>query len=57
MSNLVNKQRYILDFALSSLLRRKGRNLALVAVYTLVVFALGSVMYLPRPSKMKPPCS
>ncbi|RJR47289.1 MAG: FtsX-like permease family protein [Deltaproteobacteria bacterium] len=45
MSYLVNKQRNILDFALSSLLRRKGKNLALVAVYTLVVFALASVMF------------
>lgn len=45
MGHLVNKQRNILDFALSSLLRRKGKNLALVAVYTLVVFALASVMF------------
>jgi ABC-type lipoprotein release transport system permease subunit len=40
-------QRYrnILDFALSSLLRRKGRNLALICVYTLVVFVLASLIF------------
>ena len=40
-------QRYrnILDFALSSLLRRKGRNLALLGVYTLVVFVLASLIF------------
>lgn len=39
------KQRNIIDFALSSLLRRKGKNAALVAVYVLVVFVLASVMF------------
>ena len=40
-------QRYrnILDFALSSLLRRKGRNLALIGVYTLVVFVIASLIF------------
>ncbi len=40
-------QRYrnILDFALSSLLRRKGRNLSLTGVYTLVVFVLASLIF------------
>jgi ABC-type lipoprotein release transport system permease subunit len=51
MSNLVNKQRNILDFALSSLLRRKGKNLALVVVYILVVFALASVMFFTQALK------
>ncbi|RJR46998.1 MAG: ABC transporter permease [Deltaproteobacteria bacterium] len=51
MSHIVNKQRNILDFALSSLLRRKGRNLALVTVYTLVVFALASVMFFTQALK------
>lgn len=45
MGHIVNKQRNILEFALSSLLRRKGKNLALVSVYTLVVFSLASVMF------------
>jgi ABC-type lipoprotein release transport system permease subunit len=40
-------QRYrnILDFALSSLLRRKGRNLALICVYMLVVFVIASLIF------------
>lgn len=45
MGHIVNKQRNILEFALSSLLRRRRKNLALMAVYTLVVFALASVMF------------
>jgi ABC-type lipoprotein release transport system permease subunit len=51
MSHIVNRQRNILDFALSSLLRRKGKNLGLVAVYTLVVFALASVMFFAQALK------
>jgi len=39
-----HKQRYLVDFTLSSLLRRKGKNLALLVVYTLIVFMLASVM-------------
>ena len=34
-----------MDFTLSSLLRRKGKNGALLAVYTMVVFFLASVMF------------
>jgi hypothetical protein len=45
MQNLIEKQRHILDFTLSSLLRRRGKNFALIVVYTLVVFSLGSVMF------------
>jgi ABC-type lipoprotein release transport system permease subunit len=41
----LQKQLNILDFTLSSLGRRKGKNLALVLVYTLVVFLLASVMF------------
>ena len=40
------RQRSILDFALSSLLRRRGKNAALLAVYTAVVFLLASTMFL-----------
>lgn len=40
----IEKQRNIMDFTLSSLLRRKGKNGALLAVYILVVFLLASVM-------------
>ncbi|MGD9164788.1 MAG: ABC transporter permease, partial [Chromatiales bacterium] len=40
----LNRQRYLLDYALASLLRRKGKHLALLSVYTLIVFLLASVM-------------
>jgi len=41
----IERQRNIIDFMLSSLLRRKGKNVALVCVYTFVVFMLASVMF------------
>lgn len=41
----ISKQRNILDFTLSSLGRRKGKNLALMLVYTFVIFLLASVMF------------
>ena len=50
-ADFIEKQRNILDFTLSSLLRRKGKNLALMVVYTLVVFALGSVMFFTQALK------
>ncbi len=37
-------QMYLIDFTLSSLNRRKGKNIGLLVVYTLVVFLLASVM-------------
>ena len=45
------KQRNILDFTLSSLLRRKGRNAALIVVYAFVVFLLASVVFLAQSIK------
>jgi len=42
--NFFRRQRYLVDFTLSSLLRRKGKNLGLLLVYTLIVFMLASVM-------------
>jgi ABC-type lipoprotein release transport system permease subunit len=45
MTNWLERQRNILDFTLSSLLRRKWKNLALASVYTLIVFLLASVMF------------
>lgn len=39
----LERYRYILDFTLASLARRKAKNLSLVAVYAVVVFALASV--------------
>lgn len=41
----IDKHRNLIDFTLSSLLRRKGKNIALILVYTLVVFVLSSVMF------------
>ncbi|HTG01654.1 MAG TPA: FtsX-like permease family protein [Nitrospirota bacterium] len=47
----VQKQRNIIDFTISSLNRRKGKNTALVLVYTLVVFLLASVMFFTQALK------
>jgi ABC-type lipoprotein release transport system permease subunit len=44
MKSWFEKQRHLIDFTLASLLRRKGRNLGLIFVYTLLVFVLASVM-------------
>lgn len=45
MTNPVNRHRNILDFALSSLLRRKVKNLSLLMLYTLIVFVLASLIF------------
>jgi ABC-type lipoprotein release transport system permease subunit len=45
MKNWIDQQRNIIDFALSSLLRKKGKIVALVFVYSLIVFLFGSVMF------------
>lgn len=45
MGRWIERQRNIIDFTLSSLLRRKGKNVALLSVYTFVVFMLASVMF------------
>ena len=45
MRTWLERQRYLVDFTLSSLARRKGKNLSLVGVYALVVFALASVLF------------
>lgn len=44
MSHWFGRQRALTDFAVSSLARRKGKTLGLLAVYTLVVFVLASAM-------------
>jgi len=44
MRHWIERQRNLLDFTLSSLLRRKGKNVALALIYTLVVFSLGSIL-------------
>jgi len=47
----IEKQRNILDFALSSLFRRWGKNLALIIVYTIIVFVLASIFFLTHSIK------
>ncbi len=44
MSRLLSRQRYLIDYTLSSLARRPGKQLGLLLVYTLIVFLLASVM-------------
>jgi ABC-type lipoprotein release transport system permease subunit len=51
MASWIEKQRCILDFSLSSLTRRKGKNVSLFLVYTLVVFILGSAMFFTQAMK------
>ena len=45
MEKWIERQKHIIDFTLSSLLRRKGKNAALIIVYTLVVFMVASVVF------------
>jgi ABC-type lipoprotein release transport system permease subunit len=40
----VRRQRYLIDFSLAALWRRRGKHLALLAVYGSIVFLLASVM-------------
>ena len=51
MRDWIEKQRNLIDFTLSSLLRRKGKNLALTLVYTAVVFSLGSALFFSHAMK------
>jgi ABC-type lipoprotein release transport system permease subunit len=51
MASWIEKQRNILDFTLSSLTRRKGKNVSLFLVYTLVVFILASAMFFTQAMK------
>ena len=45
MAKWIERQRNIIDFTLSSLLRRKRKNIALFFVYIVVVFFLASVLF------------
>lgn len=45
MNTSFARQRYLMDFTLHSMLRRKGRNLVLFTVYCLLIFILASVMF------------
>jgi ABC-type lipoprotein release transport system permease subunit len=44
MRNIIERQRNLIDFTLSSLARRKGKNSALFLAYVLIVFLLASVI-------------
>ena len=48
---IIEKQKNIIDFTLSSLVRKKGKNISLMVVYTLVVFMLASVVFFTRSIK------
>ena len=45
MKRWIERQKNIIDFTLSSLIRRKGKNGALIFVYTIVVFMSASVIF------------
>lgn len=45
MRDAIERQRHIIDFTIASLLRRKGKNGALLLVYTLIIFILASVLF------------
>jgi len=45
MGSWIEKQRHFIDFTLSSLLRRKSKTGALLLVYALLVFLIGSVIF------------
>ncbi len=42
MQAFIEKQRYLIDYTLAALARRKARNLGLLGAYTLLVFVLAS---------------
>jgi|SRR6185369_5116135 len=45
MTTPFNRHKNILEFALSSLLRRKAKNLSLLGLYSLIVFILASLIF------------
>jgi len=51
MKRSLERHRNILDFALSSLSRRKGKNLSLLAVYSLIVFIIASIVFFTQALK------
>jgi ABC-type lipoprotein release transport system permease subunit len=48
MSKNIERQLHLIDFTIGSVLRRKGKNSALLAVYTLIIFVLASVLFFTR---------
>jgi len=53
MSHFLNRQRNILDFALSSLLRRKLKNISLLMLYTLIVALVASLIFFVQSLKQE----
>jgi lipoprotein-releasing system permease protein len=51
MQKWIERQRKILDFTLSSFLRRKGKNIALLMIYILVVFLPASILFFTQSLK------
>jgi ABC-type lipoprotein release transport system permease subunit len=45
MHQTINRHRNILDFAISSLLRRKAKNISLFLVYSLIIFVIASLIF------------
>jgi ABC-type lipoprotein release transport system permease subunit len=45
MNNAIERHKNILELSLSSLLRRKTKNLSLLVIYTLIVFAIASLLF------------
>ncbi len=45
MRKWIERQRNVIDFTVAAVARRKGKNLALISVYTLVVMLLASVIF------------
>lgn len=48
MRPLLERQKYLIDYTLAALFRRKTRNLGLLLVYTLLVFLFASVLLLSQ---------
>jgi ABC-type lipoprotein release transport system permease subunit len=53
MARWIEKQRNIIDFTLSALLRRKGKNISLLVVYTIIVFTLASAIFFTHAMKQE----
>ncbi|MDO9081129.1 MAG: hypothetical protein Q7U44_10050, partial [Desulfuromonadales bacterium] len=51
MNRTIERHRNILDFALSSLLRRRAKNISLLVLYALIIFALASVVFFTQALK------
>jgi len=48
---IIERQRHLIDFTMSSLARRKGKNLSLLAVYVLLIFILSSILFFTQALK------